>query len=397
MLPRLAILLAACGGQPAPGVTHAPSLDLSDSAVQAAVERAVATLRADTRFVDIGDELHVRRASVDRLGMSHVHLEQRVDGLRVVGGEVIVHHRADGSERAMTDHLVRGLSIDTEPAVASEAAIQDAVALWPGAEQLTDAPQVELVVRQSDTGARLAWQVVLGRLDGDEPMRPSALVDAHTGEVLDTFDTMLHGGPAAPLVLAKPAPVSRLPTTTTPYDGTQPISITFGRPNTLESPGLLPFAASNGQTGGNAPVNSASTTFTDPGPGAAFWVGQRFLDFIEGRHGLFGIDGLGGPGCIDDSSGLTQVWGAYGSEAGNNASFDWFGDGCVHFTVGGVFWGTGNWASVDMILHEMYHGVEKLSARPRCTARPAPRPRRPGHGGGDGLRRVPQHAVPVDP
>ncbi|MFT4627838.1 MAG: hypothetical protein ACI8PZ_006528, partial [Myxococcota bacterium] len=37
MLPRLAILLAACGGQPAPGVTHAPSLDLSDPAVQAAV------------------------------------------------------------------------------------------------------------------------------------------------------------------------------------------------------------------------------------------------------------------------------------------------------------------------------------------------------------------------
>ena len=125
---------------------------------------------------------------VDPDGSSHVRLERTLDGLRVVGGDLVVHRGADGAWRGVSQTLAAPLALGTTPAVA-EGAAQRAVlarnALTSAVRGDDAARSSELVVDATGARPRLAWEVLTGGTQADgTPSRLATYVDARTGTVI---------------------------------------------------------------------------------------------------------------------------------------------------------------------------------------------------------------------
>jgi len=136
---------------------------------------------ADTLRVPASD-LIATRVDRDALGMTHVRFAQRKDGLRVVGGDVVVHAAADGAVRAVTS-TARDRALPAAPALSADAAAGIAVQ---ATGDRVDATRRELtyVISTGDDELYLAWEIeVVGRegllLDD------KVYVDALTGRVVD--------------------------------------------------------------------------------------------------------------------------------------------------------------------------------------------------------------------
>jgi len=92
------------------------------------------------------DSFIVRDTQSDPDGALHVRCQQRYRGLRVWGGEAIVHLDPKGAESPMTDALVRGIRLEVTPNLdqAEALAITHASEAPQGA--YARAPAIELVV-----------------------------------------------------------------------------------------------------------------------------------------------------------------------------------------------------------------------------------------------------------
>ena len=154
----------------------------------------------------------VQDVQTDGSGARHVRFQQLYQGLRVWGGQAILHQSADGREEPLTDALVRPLELEAQPnldraealaiahageapqggyarppkvelVVYPEAAIQRTVAGPGEAEALDFAPRV---IRQ-----HLAYHIHLELENGPaETRHDDFLVDAHTGAVLRRWSTL---------------------------------------------------------------------------------------------------------------------------------------------------------------------------------------------------------------
>lgn len=108
-------------------------------------------------------EFALVRDDADGLGHHHVRLEQFFDGLRVVGGELIVHFDAARRSYEVNGRYVADIAVDTMPAIlaatAELTARKDQIARNLPAGKLLAEP--ELVVYAWDSDPRLAWELVL--------------------------------------------------------------------------------------------------------------------------------------------------------------------------------------------------------------------------------------------
>ncbi|MFT4978479.1 MAG: Zn-dependent metalloprotease [Myxococcota bacterium] len=128
------------------------------------------------------DGLQIERVFVDPLGMAHARVQQLEQGLKVLGGEAIIHLAPDGTVASVTDALVYKLQLDHSPRVSESDAVQRAMVEGMSAEALTGTPQAKLLAVRHDGADRLVWQVELERLDEEHAERFVVLIDAHTGE-----------------------------------------------------------------------------------------------------------------------------------------------------------------------------------------------------------------------
>ena len=136
---------------------------------------------------DANKEFAVKRVQEDGKGCSHVRLSQQFKGLRVVGGELVVHFNLAGEAYEVNGQYVPAVSTDTQPSVSQAEAIriaqQDCMAS--GASSVAVVGDVLLVIFARGCDPELAYEMCLsekGSKRGTKQWR--YWVSALTGAVL---------------------------------------------------------------------------------------------------------------------------------------------------------------------------------------------------------------------
>ncbi|MGG5260193.1 M4 family metallopeptidase [Phycicoccus avicenniae] len=327
-----AVAAAVVGSVPTAAAAPSPRPDTARAAEQ---QDAPATGRALGLGAD--QRLTVRSVLTDADGTRHVRYDRTVDGLRVVGGDLVVDKDRAGTVRS--ERLAAGRSVapaSTTPTVAASAAEATA---RKGAGYRVDGASSELVVHAASGAPRLAWEVTTtGVRASQTPSRLRTWVDARTGAVIDSAETIVEG------------------TGNTQYSGTVTL-------NTTGTAGAYKLRDTHGNytTDLNGATTGTGTEFTDAddvwGTGSvssrqtaaadAQWGAQETYDYYSSVLGRAGIwnNGTGARSRVH-----------YG-----NAYVNAFWDG-TQMTYGD---GQGNvkpLTSIDVAGHEMSHGVTENTA-----------------------------------
>ncbi|MCL1920686.1 MAG: M4 family metallopeptidase [Kiritimatiellaeota bacterium] len=145
-------------------------------------------------IADAQEEFEVKRVDTDKLGFNHVRLTQRYQGLRVIGGEIIVHFNGEDAAYEVNGQYAPGLEMDVRPGMDADAAAkvaQDDLAAM-GYEAAGAAKAPELVIYARDGAEpRLAYEMTLkGLLQGQRglPAPWRYCVDAQTGGILMKYN-----------------------------------------------------------------------------------------------------------------------------------------------------------------------------------------------------------------
>ena len=323
---------ALIGGALIPGSAASAAPDTS------ALTRAEQALAANPSAVRAapGDAYRVYSSKVDPSGAAHVRYTRTYHGLRVYGGDFVIHTKANGSFAGASVGLVRPLTIGTTAQVSAAQAKTAAVAQFSGT--VTTAGSPELFIDASTGLGRLAWETKVSGWapDGVTPSRLHVISDALTGEFIGSFDEI----------------VTVLGTGNSIYAGTVSVDTT---PNGSTFDMIDP-SHGNGRTCDMNNGTTTCTTFTDAdnvwGNGTnsnrqsaavdAHYGAALTFDYfknVHGRNGIFG-NGAGVPSRVHYSSNYVNAFwdGAqmtYGDGAGNAKPL----------------------VSIDVAGHEMSHGV----------------------------------------
>jgi Zn-dependent metalloprotease len=182
-----AVTLAATAATVAtgPGAVAAPG---GNAALKAA-EQSAATATGDDLGLPADQSLTVRSVIIDRDGTRHVRYDRTVDGLPVVGGDLVVAKGPNGTVK--DSHWNRGKALapaSTRAAVSKAAASATAAK---AAGYRVDSSAAALVVYASEGTPRLAWQVTTTGIRASQtPSKLTTWVDARTGRVIDSAETI---------------------------------------------------------------------------------------------------------------------------------------------------------------------------------------------------------------
>jgi len=140
-----------------------------------------------------GAELKLNKAEKDKIGMTHVRLDQSYKGIPVWASQIIVHF---DKERRI--YLVNGRyeptpAIETEPDITEEAALMTAKGDLEHEGEFFGEPTCELVIYPLEQKYRLAWLVNLKTVIPPADWR--YFVDAKTGEILLKYNDIKYDGP----------------------------------------------------------------------------------------------------------------------------------------------------------------------------------------------------------
>nr|WP_202474347.1 M4 family metallopeptidase [Streptomyces sp. SID5466] len=313
------------------------------------LSEANATKAATAKELGLGstEKLVVRDVVQDRDGTTHTRYERTLDGLPVLGGDLVVKESAAGktegvskASKATSAQLKAvGLTADVAPAAAEKQALGAAKAEGSKAEKAENAPRK--VVWVGGGAPRLAYETVVGGLQHDgTPNELHVLTDATTGEKLYEWQAVHNGTGNTQYngqVTLGTAPSYTL--TDTGRGNHKTYNLNRGTSGT----GTL-FTNSTDVWGNGTPQN-LETAGADAHYGAA-----ETWDYYKNVHGRSGIRGDG--------------VGAYSRvHYGNNYVNAFWQDSCFCMTYGD---GDGNvkpLTSLDVAAHEMTHGLTSVTAK----------------------------------
>lgn len=178
-----------------PGQPLEPPRGIDDDAP--AAEASIAYLREhDDAFGLTGDSLAVDDVKRAPDGGSAVHLQQTVEGLPVIGGELIVNLTDENEIRSVSGEALPVSRLDTDPAVgrdrAKEAAISAVAEQAEVSERDLDAAAPRLRVYDSSLFGQRGRTIVAWSMQVYSPENPlvvkQVLVDAETGDVAEVFE-----------------------------------------------------------------------------------------------------------------------------------------------------------------------------------------------------------------
>ena len=333
----LAVTVAAVAAS-VTGASGAAAAPGGNAALKAA-EQSAAVSTGDDLGLPADQSLTVRSVVTDRDGTRHVRYDRTVDGLPVVGGDLVVAKSTTGTVK--NSHWNRGKAVSPASTKASVSKAAASATAAKSAGYRVDSSAAALVVYASSGTPRLAWQVTTtGTRASQTPSRLKTWVDARTGKVIDsaeaieesagTGNTQYSG--TVTLDIADAASPFRLRDTHNNFT-TDMGNLTTG--NGTE------FTDSD-NTWGTKLVSSRQTAAAD-----AQWGAQKTFEYYSTTHNRAGIWNTG-------AGARSRVH--YGSSY-NNA----FWDG-TQMTYGD---GTGNTrplTSIDVAGHEMSHGVTENTA-----------------------------------
>lgn len=134
--------------------------------------------------MDSGEDFHPMGSYRDELGQSHVRLQERVNGLPVIGAEYIVHSDAAGNVIGMNGRAVSARDLPLRPSVDAWTAIEQAVGQY-GIENpaYSDKPRLVYVVNERGN-ASLAWRTTVAHKDNGFEALDVVYADAITGDAV---------------------------------------------------------------------------------------------------------------------------------------------------------------------------------------------------------------------
>ncbi len=140
---------------------------------------------------DAENELTLERKSDDDIGMTHLRLKQVFQGVSVYGAEVIVHYQLGGRKVSSVNGIfLPNLKVNATPDIDSEKAVAIVREIQQDGE-LWEKPLLSIYSGHIDhavQGNHLAWLVRI--YNESEPSRNLYVVDAHTGDVLTSYDEL---------------------------------------------------------------------------------------------------------------------------------------------------------------------------------------------------------------
>lgn len=305
--------------------------------------------------LDDDDELEPTAVQIDDDGREHVRLHRRYKGLRVVGGDLVVHGDATGRLNSVSRTWKRKARLDIRAAIAGAQAGQSALKAFK--HKGGKIGSRELIVWAVDGQDQLAWDVsVHGQQADGTPSEMHVIVKASDGKVLAQWDDVhtaaataagnsLYGGVVsitADLVngvysLVDPARGGHLVADVNNRTDTKLFLYTFPAKQTTVTSATGVF--------GNGVSSNRATAAAD----AAYGF-QTTWDYFAKVHQRNGIDGTG-----------RKVYSRihYGTNY-NNAFWQ---SSCFCMTYGDGDGSTlKSLISLDVAAHEMTHGVTAKTA-----------------------------------
>jgi Zn-dependent metalloprotease len=346
--------LAAAGSVPLPtaaatsgGLGRTPADGASSVATRARMlssEQATATTTARALHLDVRESLRVRDVIRDADGATHVRYDRSFAGLRVLGGDLVVHETPSG-DVLRADRAGSGtVAVASTAATVSRQAAANTARLRAGFSPVRAG--AELVVYAAGGAPRLAYEVVTEGVRPDQtPSRLHTVVDARTARELTRWDDVKEG------------------TGRSIYSGTVTIGTTKGATS---------YSMVDRSRGGNVTTDlrggksGGGTTFTD-------------ADDVWGNFATTNRASA----AADAHYGAQRTWDYFKSTFGRNGIFN-NGKGVrsrVHYGNGydNAFWdgtqmtygdGAGNvrpLTALDVAGHEMSHGVTEATANLRYS------------------------------
>ncbi|MER7751332.1 M4 family metallopeptidase [Kitasatospora sp. NPDC097643] len=304
------------------------------------------------------EQLVAKDVVVDADGTRHVRYERTFAGLPVLGGDLVVHQKADGSvtsvDKAIGAQIAVASLTPQIPAdkAASQAAgaVQATVGIAPDADEspLTEVHQTgaaKLVVWATDGKPRLAYQTVVEGLRADgTPSSQLLVTDAANGQVLSSHEQVQTATGSGTGVF-----VGTVPLTTTLSGSTYQLKdASRGGQSTSDlkhrTSGSGTLYTSSTDVFGNGTVSNGASAAVDAQFGAA-----ATWDFYKNTFGRLGIknNGVGATSRVH-----------YGS---NYVNAFW-SDSCFCMSYGDGASNTHPLTAIDVAGHEMTHGVTSATA-----------------------------------
>jgi len=332
-----AAALAVCLGQSA--------IAAKPAAGHPAVQRALSHLNG-AAFAAVrssgSDDFAARDLIVDADGSEHVRFDRSHRGLRVIGGDVVVHSAGDGSLRGVSLTQEDMIQIDLRPKFDAAAAAKAASAAFGAGGSVKNK---ELVIFTRDSKPVLAWDVSIEGVAADRtPIKAHLIINATSKALLDRWDD-IHTADA-------------IGTGKTLYSGNVPLH--------ADLVGAT-YSLTDATRGGHFVVNmnsgtSTETLFTGPdtiwGDNTESAVDTVAADAAYGQNVTFDFykNVLGRNGIADDGAGARSR-----VHYGFNVDNAYWEDGCfcMSYGDGSVF---SPLVSIDVAGHEMTHGVTSRTA-----------------------------------
>ena len=341
------LLFAGCGDAGSSSATLSSSRELSGAERTAAATRALQSVKGlglASRFE--AADLDVSAAVADDSGREHVRFSRAHRGLRVVGGDVVLHLAPGGTLEDLSGNDVNLAPLSLQPRVDAAAATVTAEAAF-GAGQVGSS-SAELVVNARTPAPTLAYEVrVDGFREDGTPSERHILVDALTGSVQEQWDDIHTAGAVGTGKSLYSGTVSL---------NTNSISGGFELRDTTRGSGFYTTNMNSRTNGGSIFTDAdnawGSGTTADAASAAvdAHYGQAKTYDFYKNVLGRNGIDNAGGVG-------YSRV---HYSRRYNNA---FWSDSCFCMTYGD---GDGSTflplVALDIAGHEMSHGVTSRSA-----------------------------------
>jgi vibriolysin len=158
----------------------------------------VSLARAAARIAPVfrlsSQNLELQSVDHEASGFSHARYQQRKQGLRVVGGDLVLHVDPRGQVYAMNGTARDGLTLSATPVLAAAAAVDQAVTSRGLRDGQGGATELVYLIANTDGQMALAYQVEVSGSEADGfPVRDLIYVDAKRGGVIERHP-QIHSG-----------------------------------------------------------------------------------------------------------------------------------------------------------------------------------------------------------
>ncbi|OKJ05569.1 M4 family metallopeptidase [Kitasatospora sp. CB01950] len=354
VLSATALLAGVVQAAAAPAQAGVPSAAQQHDALLALAEAQAAPVAGALALGD-RERLVVKDVVTDADGTRHLRYDRTFAGLPVIGGDLVVHQRADGSiasvDRAFAGRLslpslAPKLSADRAAAGAADAvrATLGASTAQEGAAlaQVGSAGEAQLVVWAGGDTPRLAYRTVVQgvRTDG-VPSSRRVITDAGTGAVLASDDAVRTATGTGTGVN-----VGAVTLTTTQSGATYQLKdATRGNQSTVDGgvPGNPLFTSTTNSWGNGFASNRQSAAVDAQFDAAVTW------DYFKNTFGRNGIrnNGVGITSRVHVGNGLMDLF---------------WDDTCYCMSYGDGRSNSKPMTELDVAAHEMSHGITAVTA-----------------------------------